>query len=299
MNTKIVVIGLSGESVFFQVDHFHRDGETLNANNLVIEPGGKGYNQAVACRKLGANVSYLTVVGDDYYGDYVIKYLEDIGIDVFYEKVKDQKTAFANILTDNKGNNQVTVFGGASNYITPKHVELIENAIKEADILLVQLEIAYEVVKTAIDFAEKYNTKVVLNPAPANIKYKNSILEKVDFLTPNEIEARDIFEIPSDIDVLDYGEFLKSKVKNNVIITLGANGCLWVSPDKYLYFNSKKVNVVDTTGAGDVFNGALSSMIKYHSIEESIEFAIKASALSVTKKYVMNAIPSKKEVEEF
>ena len=299
MNTKIVVIGLSGESVFFQVDHFHREGETINANNLVVEPGGKGYNQAVACKKLGANVDYLTVVGDDYYGSHVIEYLENYDIKVHYDRIKDEKTAFASILTNSQGSNQVTVFGGASNYLTTKHVDLIENAIKEADFLLVQLEISYDVVKKAIDIAKKYNTKIVLNPAPAKNKYFNSILEQVDYLTPNEIEARDIFDIPKEIKIEEYGKYLQAIVKNDVIITLGANGCLWVSANKYQYFEPRKVKCVDTTGAGDVFNAALTVMLKNNNVVEAIEFAIRASALSVTKPYVMNAIPTKKEVEEF
>ena len=299
MNSKIVVIGLSGESVFFKVDHFHREGETINADNLVVEPGGKGYNQAVACKKLGACVDYLTVVGDDYYGSHVIEYLENLDIKVHYDRLKDKKTAFASILTNSQGSNQVTVFGGASNYLTIKHVDLIEDAIKEADFLLVQLEISYDVVKKAIDIAKKYNTKIVLNPAPAKIKYFDSILEQVDYLTPNEIEARDIFDIPKDIKIEDYGKYLQSIVRNDVIITLGAKGCLWVSAGKYQYFEPKKVKSVDTTGAGDVFNAALAVKLKNNDIVEAIEFAIRASALSVTKPYVMNAIPTIKEVEEF
>jgi ribokinase len=118
-------------------------------------------------------------------------------------------------------------------------------------------------------------------------------------LTPNEIEARDIFNIPDNIKVSEYGDFLGKIVKNNVIITLGDKGCLYVKPNYYRYFEPVKVDAVDTTGAGDVFNAALTTMLKNNSVEEAIEFAVKASALSVCKPYVMNSIPTKKEVDEY
>lgn len=299
MNNKILVIGLSGESIFLKVDHFHRSGETLKADNLVIEPGGKGYNQAVACKKLGADVSYLTVVGDDDYGDYAINYLEEMGIKVFYEKIKNSKTACATILTDNSGANQVTVFRGASDYLSKNHIILIEEAIKKVDFVLIQLEVSIDLLREVIKLSKKYDTKVVLNPAPALIDASDEIINEVDFLTPNEIEARDIFNIHSDIKVSEYGEFLQNIVKNNVIITLGDRGCLHVKPNYYCYYDSIKVDAVDTTGAGDVFNAALTTKLKYNSIEEAIKFALKASALSVCKPYVMNAIPTKKEVDEY
>lgn len=299
MDTKIVVIGLSGESIFLEVDHFHRSGETLKANNLVVEPGGKGYNQAVACKKLGASVSYLTVVGDDDYGNYAINYLKDLGINVFYEKIKNVKTACATILTDKFGSNQVTVFSGASNYLSKEHAKLVEEAIKEADFLLIQLEVSYDLLMKVVKIARSSNTKVILNPAPSSIKYDDELIEYVDYLTPNEIEARDIFDIPEDIKVCQYGEYLKSKVKNNVIVTLGDKGCLVVKPQSFEYFEPIKVEAVDTTGAGDVFNAALTTMLKGNTLEEAVKFAVKASALSVCKQNVMNAIPTKKEVEEY
>lgn len=299
MNTKVLVIGLSGESIFLKVDHFHRDGETLKADNLVIEPGGKGYNQAVACSKLGADVKYLTVVGDDEYGDYAIKYLEQMGVQVFFEKIKGTKTACATILTDKLGSNQVTVFRGASDYLCRNHIVLIEEAIREVDFVLLQLEVSIDLLREVIRIAKQCGTKVVLNPAPALIKSDDEIINEVDFLTPNEIEAKDIFNIPNDIKVSEYGDFLQKIVNNNVIITLGEQGCLFVKPNYYRYFKPIKVDVVDTTGAGDVFNAALTTMLKDHSIEEAIEFAVRASALSVCKPNVMNAIPTKKEVEEY
>lgn len=299
MNTKVLVIGLSGESIFLKVDHFHRNGETLKADNLVIEPGGKGYNQAVTCKKLGAEVSYLTVVGDDDYGDYAIKYLEQMGINVFYEKIKNTKTACATILTDNLGANQVTVFRGASDYLCKNHITLIEDAIKNVDYILLQLEVSIDLLREVVKLAKKYDTKVVLNPAPALIKSDDELINEVDFLTPNEIEAKDIFNIPVNIKVSEYGDFLQTIVKNNVIITLGDKGCLYVKPNYYCYYDSIKVDAVDTTGAGDVFNAALVTMLKNNPIENAIEFAVKASALSVCKPYVMNAIPTKKEVDEY
>lgn len=290
---NVVVVGISGESVFLETDHFHRDGETISAINKITEPGGKGYNQAVASSILGANVTYLTTVGDDAYGQYAIDYLKNKNINVKYRIIEDIPTAYATILTDKFGKNQVTVFSGASNYLDKSDVLLIEEDIKNAEYVLLQLEVSKVVLLEVIRIAKENNVKVVLNPAPAIFAINDGLYRDVDILTPNEVEARDIFAIPESLSVFEYGEYLQDRVKNIVVITLGDKGCLLVKNNYYKYFDPIKVEAIDSTGAGDVFNAGLVTMLAYgYDIEEAVCFAIKVSAESVTKKYVMNAIDS-------
>lgn len=294
--SNIVIIGISGESVFLETDHFHRDGETISAINKVTEPGGKGYNQAVAASTLGANVTFLTTVGNDNYGEYAIKYLENKNIDVKYRKIDGVPTAYATILTDKLGKNQVTVFSGASSYLSKEDVLLIEDDIKKANYVLLQFEVRKEVLLETISIAHKNNVKIALNPAPARYSINDEVYKNVDIITPNEVEAKDIFNIPSSITVFEYGEYLKDKINNTVVITLGDKGCLLVEKNYYRYFDPVRVDTVDSTGAGDIFNAALVTMLSYeYDIEEAIELAIKVSAESVTKKYVMNAIEELKK----
>ncbi len=292
-NANIVVIGISGESVFLETDHFHREGETINATSKVTEPGGKGYNQAVAASVLGANVTFLTTVGNDEYGKYAIQYLKNKNVNVKYRMIDNISTAYATILTDKLGKNQVTVFNGASNCLNKTDVSLIASDIKNADYLLLQLEVSKEVLLETIKIAVDNNVKIVLNPAPAKYLIEDEIYKDIDIITPNEVEARDIFHIPASITTLEYGEYLKNKIDNTVVITLGDKGCLLVKNNYYKYFEPVTVDVVDSTGAGDIFNASLVTMLsKGYDIEEAVEFAVKVSAVSVTKKYVMNAINS-------
>lgn len=299
MKPKIVIVGICGESVFLKTDHFHREGETITVIDKVTEPGGKGYNQAVASSCFGAEVTFLTTIGNDCYGKYAVEYLEQRGITVKYRIIDKVQTAYATILTDKEGNNQVTVYNGASAHLTPDDVYLIEDDIKNADYVLLQLEISEEVLNKVFEIAQKYQVKVVLNPAPANLKHGHPFYQKADIITPNEIEVRDIFNIPSYLDIFQYGEFLQNKVENTLIVTLGDKGCLLVTRNYHKYFEPIKVNVVDTTGAGDIFNaGIVVKLGERKDIEEAIKFAVKASALSVTKAHVMNAIPNLVEINK-
>lgn len=297
MKPKIVIVGISGESVFLKTDHFHRFGETITVSEKYTEPGGKGYNQAVASAIFGADVTFLTIVGNDYYGEYAIDYLKDKGVNVKYRIVSDKQTSYATILTDKNGNNQVSVFAGSANSLTKEDVLLIENEIKNADYVLLQLEVSNEIISKVLEITKKYEVKVALNPAPSNLPSNHPFYHMVDILTPNEIEVRDIFDIPQEIDVTMYGEYLKDKIKNILVVTLGDKGCLLVKPNYYKYFTANKVDVVDTTGAGDIFNAALITKLSLgDDLESAIEFAIKVSSLSVTKPYVMNAILYLKEI---
>lgn len=288
---KIAVIGLSGQSIFMKVNNLPTPSTTIHSTNLYIEPGGKGYNQAVACKKLGAEVSYFSKVGCDEYGNICEKYLKDLGIKTIFEKDKILNTALATILTDDLAENEVIVYKGASSNLNVSELKDFESEIVTADVLLLQYEISIDVVKKAIEIAKGNNTLVILNPAPA-IYLEKEILNMADIVTPNYEEAKTLYGL----DI----EKLPSSINNTLIVTLGSKGSLLIYNHTSKKFSPINVEAVDTTGAGDVFNAGLAVAIaNKKSIEEAIEFATVASGLSVTKEHVMDSIPTKEMVEEY
>lgn len=288
---KIAVIGLSGQSIFMKVNNLPTPSTTIHSTNLYIEPGGKGYNQAVACKKLGAEVSYFSKVGCDEYGNICEKYLKDLGIKTIFEKDKILNTALATILTDDLAENEVIVYKGASSNLNVSELKDFESEIATADVLLLQYEISIDVVKKAIEIAKENNTLVILNPAPA-IYLDKEILNMADIVTPNYEEAKTLYGL----DI----EKLPSSINNTLIVTLGSKGSLLINNYTSKKFSPINVEAVDTTGAGDIFNAGLAVAIaNKKSIEEAIEFATVASGLSVTKEHVMDSIPTKEMVEEY
>lgn len=273
--SNIAVIGIVGNSVFLPVDHFHKGGETIEATSLHFEPGGKGFNQAVAAKRCGASVSFLAAVGYEYRSEFAA-FLEGEGINhtlVF----KNESTAFAAIVTDKTGSNHVTVYQGAQ--LSPSDVSLFEDSIKSADVLLLNNEVSETVNVEAIKIAKKHGVKCILNPAPARVT-SDFVLESIDLFTPNEHELLGIED------------------KENVIVTLGAKGCLIKSTGEEIPGASFGA-AVDTTGAGDTFNGVLTAMISNgYTLADSAKIANKVAALGVTRKYAVSSIPTANEIEE-
>ena len=285
-NKKIAIIGLTGESIFMEVENFHKKGETIQAKSLNIEPGGKGYNQAVACARFNMDVSYLTAVGNDNYGLLCEEFMKKEGIKTFFSK-KEEKTALATILTNQYGDNQVSVYKGASEKLNLSDLETFKEEIKSSDILLVQNEIPYDVLKESIKYAYDNNVYVILNPAPA-IYNINELLPYINVLIPNEVEYMQIYDESLEKIIIE---------KNlKLIITLGEKGCLYIDKNNRKNYEGRKVEVVDTTGAGDVFCAAVASQILINNIDEVIDFANLASSLHIQKKYVMNAIPNLNDI---
>lgn len=273
--SKIAVIGIIGNSVFLPVERFHEGGETVEASSVHFEPGGKGFNQAVAAARCGAEVSFLAAVGMEYrkdFADFLNK--EKISHTLVY---KDESTAFAAIVTDKLGSNHVTVYQGAQ--LSRDDVLLFEEKIKSADILLLNNEVSEEVNIAAIKIAKKNGVKCILNPAPARNADK-FILESIDLFTPNEHEALGIED------------------DDNVIMTLGKRGCLIKSTGEIISaVNSGKT--VDTTGAGDTFNGVLCAMLaRGEDITRSAKIANKVASVGVTRKYAVSSIPKRHEIEK-
>jgi ribokinase len=302
-NLKVAIIGLSGKSIFLKVDEFHKSGETIQAIDSFIEPGGKGYNQASCLLKLGANVSYLTTVGQDEYARTCYDYLNQTNSKLYFKEIEGKKTALACILRNKAGENQVTVYPGASSDLNLNHLKEFENEIKNADILLLTLEPTMEVVEEAIRLAKKNNVLVILNPAPYKENFK--LYNLCDIIIPNEIEAKQIFGLHEDVDIeveikkIVNSHYYQNNFKN-LIITLGSKGLLVVEDKIVRKINAIKVKAVDTTGAGDVFNA---SFVYFYgngkSIKEACNYANIAAAISTTKDYVINSLPALTDILTF
>lgn len=283
---KIAVIGLSGESIFMKMDHFNEEGETVVADTYHVEYGGKGYNQAVAAKRFGADVSFLTVVGDDEIGRNVKESLDNEGINSTVIVKNDAKTASACILIDKKGRNRVICYPGISSAMTKEDVYSFEEEIKTSKYLLLQLEMSNESLFAAVELANKYNTHVILNPAPAK-SLPSDILSKVYLLTPNEQEASVIFE----------NEDLQSLKYKKVIITKGDEGAVLKEDNNIYSIPTIKVTPVNTTGAGDTYNGILAaSLLNGKTIYESCLIAGIGASISVTREFVIDSIPYLDEV---
>lgn len=279
---KIAIIGLTGESVFMEVDTFPKNGETISVKNIHKEPGGKGFNQALACKKNGLDVYFLTALGNDKYKEECEKILRDNEIN-YTLAIKDCASAYATIMIDKNGNNFVSVFQGASKYLNLNDLDSFKNVIDNVDIVLLQNEIAYDVLKETIIYAKSKNKYVILNPAPA-IYDISELKSYIDLLIPNEIEANAI---------LGKNWTLEDEFGCNAIITLGDKGCIYKSSNIIKKYDAIKTTVVDTTGAGDVFCSAIASKILDNSIDDAINYAIKKSSIHVSKKYVVSAILDK------
>ena len=273
---KISVVGICGNSVFMYIDHFHESGETVTADSVFEEIGGKGINQAIAAKRMGAEVSFLCAVGDDDNGNKCIHTLKENDIDAHIKIKKGKSTPLAFILTDKNGENRVTVHKSAE--LSCDDVISFETEIASSDVLLLQHEVPDEVNEKAIEIANKHNVKVILNPAPVR-SVSDEIAKSVFAVTPNEHEAKTI-------DVCRF---------QNRIVTLGKKGCLI---NEKILVPSINVKAIDTTGAGDTFNGVLAVCIaEGMELEIACRYAVTASGISVSKKYVLNAIPERNEIE--
>lgn len=299
---KVLVIGSSNTDMVVKVPRIPAPGETIMGGEFSIIPGGKGANQAVAAARMGADTTFISCIGDDELGLQAIGHYRNDGINTNYIKVKagvPSGVALINVSTE--GENSITVAPGANSHLFPDDIQAFSEAFIGAKAVLAQLEIPMETVEAAASFAESLSIPFILNPAPA-ATLSDGLLRKVSILTPNETEAalvtgRKEF---SETDIPDIASELILKGVNTVIITLGSKGVYLKNKDFSEFITGYKVKAVDTTAAGDVFNGALASVLANGTpIKEAIDMAQRAAAISVTRMGAQPSAPTLKEVTEF
>lgn len=289
MAKRITVIGSINMDLVTQTDIVPKMGETVIGNRFFTIPGGKGANQAVAAAKMGADVKMVGLVGDDVFGQEYLQHLQKYEIDVSDVKpVTHEKTGVATIILA-EGENSIIVVPGANDHLTPEVVAGYEDVIAASDLVLLQLEIPMESVELAAGLAKKHKKKVILNPAPFK-PLSGTLIENADYITPNEYEAELLLQSAAN----------QNLIKKKLIITRGAEGVDFFDEGKSIHQDSFRVEVVDTTGAGDTFNGALAvALLEDRPLSEACEIAAAAGALSVTKLGAQSGMPTRAEVESF
>lgn len=298
---NIVVIGSLNMDWVIPVNHTPVEGETILADGYTEVPGGKGANQACAAGKLKGNVSMLGLVGDDDIGDKLINNLKLVNVDVSrIEKSENINSGLALINVNSKGNNSIVVLPGANGRCDIKYIEKNIDIIEKSDIVLLQMEIPIETVEYVITVSKNLKKQVILNPAPAPDSLTDEVLRNIDILTPNETELEKISgkSVKTVEDAIEASKSLLSRGVKNIIATLGEKGALLVNKDEVKEFKALKVDAVDTTAAGDSFNGAVAVYLSEgHTISEAIEFANKVSSIAVTRKGAQTSIPERSEIE--
>jgi ribokinase len=287
---RITVLGSLNMDLVTVTEKMPLQGETITGQAFSTFPGGKGANQAVAAARLGAEVNMLGKVGNDLFGKKLKEILtqENVNVD-FVDVTTNKETGTASIIISDD-DNRIIVVPGANNEVTPEWVSFHEEQIRKSDILLLQLEIPLESVKKAAQIAKKHKIPVILNPAPYQ-KLPTDLLKDVTYLTPNEHEYKQLLEEATK------EEFDLIRAKS--IITKGEEGVEFLLNNEKILVNAQKVDVVDTTGAGDTFNGALAvELSKKQEIEEAVLFASIAGSLSVTKLGAQSGMPSLNDVKE-
>lgn len=299
MANKVVVIGSSNMDLAACLSHLPEKGETVLGGELMTSLGGKGANQAVAAARLGADVTFITSIGDDAYGQQALAAFQTDHINVDHViKHSNVPTGVALIMIGQNGENMIAVIPGANAMLNPAHILAAEGLIKEADCVLIQLEIPMETVAAAVEIAWRHQVHVILNPAPAK-SLSASILEKVTTLTPNEKEAAQIlgFDLASNHGLPP--AVPSSPGIKNLLITLGKRGVLLSGPPARI-IPAPTVNAVDTTAAGDAFNGALAfGLARGDELETAVQYANAAGALSVTGRGAQESLPTKDQVDLF
>ena len=292
MTKKVLVIGSSNTDMVVKTEEFPKPGQTVLGGTFLMNPGGKGANQAVAAGRLGANVRFVTKTGTDIFGQQAVEGFKKEGLDIGFSSVsKEFASGVALITVTESGENQIVVASGAN--MDLKESDLPDVVFEGVEYALIQLEIPIKTVRFIIEKCRASGIKIILNPAPA-ASLDDDLLNKIYLITPNETETEILTGIkPDSPETLHRAaDNLLKKGVQNVLITLGKEGVFFMNNEKQELIPAEKVKSVDSTAAGDVFNGALlTALSRGDDFVSACRFANKAAAISVTRMGAQSSAP--------
>lgn len=279
----ITVIGSLNMDLVVQMEAFPKQGETILGKDFQTMPGGKGANQAVAAARLGSEIAMIGCVGSDSFGETLRTVLQQEHIQTEAIASTSVPTGIANILIYNN-DNRIIVVPGANYELKPDHIEAAKEIIQKSQMVIMQLEVPMETTAYAIKLCKEANVPVLLNPAPA-ANFDVQWMEDITYITPNETECKQLFG--------DHFDQLLEKYPNKMIITLGSDGARYFDGEYPIHVPGFMTNAVDTTGAGDTFNGALAyALVEGQSLDQAVYFANLAASLSVEKYGAQSGMPT-------
>ena len=300
--SKILVIGSLNIDMVMRVDHMPAAGETILCDGMKLVAGGKGANQACAAGRLGTDVTMLGAIGNDSHGEMQRDSLQRSGVDVSGLITKESVSTGTAFITVNKeGNNSIVVVQGANAQFTPEDIEAHRDLLEECEIVILQLEIPMDTVLYAVKLARTLGKTVILDPAPVPEHFPEELYQYVDIIKPNESELSRLTGIADAQNHLEEAvQIVKDHGVRNVLVTLGGDGVyLDTENEPPVHIPAKKVEVVDTTAAGDSFTAALAAMLlEGKTLKEAAEFANQVSAIVVTREGAQDSIPTLQEVLE-
>lgn len=300
---KILVIGSLNMDMVIEMRRMPTMGETVLGTRMTHVPGGKGANQAYAAARLGGDVKMLGCIGEDDFGELLKGNLTKCGVDTNdFKKVKSLGTGMASIYVDQCGDNTVVVVPGANMECSVSYLKENDEALKACDYVVLQMEIASDAIYYAISRAKELGKTIILNPAPVSGMLPDEILSKLDYITPNETELRKLCGKEGDSLMDDYARgarWLLGKGVRNVLVTLGKKGTLLVNEKLEKPFPARRVSALDTTAAGDCFNGAFTvALAEGKEVDEAVIFANAASSIAVTRNGAQTSIPTREETDK-
>ena len=300
MKPKIIVVGSSNTDMILRVEHLPKPGETILGGHFVTAAGGKGANQAVAAARAGGDVTFVARVGQDGFGTEAIAGFQRDGISVKHvRRDRTEASGVALIFVSRDGENSIGVASGANARLSPADVKRAAAVFKQARVLVTQLETPLETVQTAVELAARRGMRVILNPAPAQ-PLPDALLRHVSILTPNETEAELLtgIKVKDDKSAAVAACRLLARGVGTVILTLGARGAWVAASDVAERIPGYAVKPVDTTAAGDVFNGTLAvALAEDVPLLDSVRFANAAAAFSVTRLGAQPSAPTRREID--